>query len=477
MSENPQYQLSFTPGGSEGSGAGDTGGSGLEEAFPAVLDIAELQQLINTDNAFRDMDWQRPARGWPGAATDLTFPLFTKDMPPPELNRLYYPSSGATKWGYVYMAFTGAQIEEIKHNPTGTITLQTNNGIPSEGAASDRLDFKNFTLLGSVPLWELAKSPDSGRVTAVSDDTTTLHLCLFCDERFWFANYSDSTAAGVVGASWVSLITDLLTTLDINNPPPASGTLTVPTLSGDYGFPSQFSDWIDSFQYNSAVMLDAALLNVGLMLIRNIDGTYALSNFIQSAELESNTTYNGHFLRAGGGWKRAAVTPDLADSYLGSLPASVTFYFPMWDEAGVTNVTMWGPAPPGVYPPAGPSWLYQWNNDEGMFHVRSPLNTTYYYPVNVTINQAFGNFQAIPPRTPGLGTKLFRESARACSTPSTDESTSSHAGNPPTNIDAMKRLALQVASDYYLSKLYSLRQETWNGFIPPSGSGWFTYIY
>ena len=108
--------------------------------------------------------------------------------------------------------------------------------------------------------------------------------------------------------------------------------------------------------------------------------------------------------------------------------------------------------------------MYQWDNDEGMYHLRSPLNSTFYYPVTVTLASAFTNLGMTAPTNAGTGTRIFRDTAGAC-------------GEAPTNLAALQTLALTVASDYYLGKLWTLTHETWNGLVAPSGSGWFTYIY
>ena len=169
---------------------------GFGYVYP-VLDTAELQAKIEADNSLSDMCWQLPARGWPGAATDVTHPLFTKDLPKIELNKLVYPEGGVMNWGYVYVALRGVDVEQVKKYPTCTLTLQTND------ATNDTLQFANFTLVASIPLWEVgsnANAATGGRITAITDSTddSTLHLCLFADERFWAANFPAHSAAAAI---------------------------------------------------------------------------------------------------------------------------------------------------------------------------------------------------------------------------------------------------------------------------------------
>ena len=438
-------ELSFTPDNffgtdtsvSPSSTSGVPAGPGAK-TYLALLETAELRELLERHNSLRDMNWQVPARSWPGAATDLTHPLFTKDLPPIELNKLYYPESGVMRWGWVYLLFTGEQIEAIKASPTGTLTLKLDDG------SSDTLKFASWSLLASIPLWETGTNA-SGRISAIGDDGQSLHLALFCDERFWTANYSAGADLPDVPGSWNELLAGLLAACGIDG-------VEVPQVSPDYGVPSRYSDWLEIFQYNAASMLDAALFNAGLLLVRGIDGKYKCLELAKADKLEADCTHDGHYLRAGGDWSRNGR----ATQYLGSLPASVTVYFPVWDEAGS--------APSGGFGKPGAAWFLQWNNDEGLYHVRSPLNATFYYPLTVELADAFQTAAKTAPKTANQGNKVFRESARAL-------------GEDPANVADLAQLAKRLAADYYLRKLHGLRQETWNGLLAPSGSGWFTYIY
>jgi hypothetical protein len=291
-------------------------------------------------------------------------------------------------------------------------------------------------------------------------------LALLCDERFWIANYSQGASAEQVPTNWHDMLQALLASCLKGSAPLGSS---IPAVPSAYGFPSSYSDWLEFFQYNCAAMLEAALNNVGLMLIRSIGGVYSVITTENARTIENAQHYTNYFLRSGGNWSRNGRS-----NYLGVLPASITFYYPMWDASGASNNTVFGPDPTGVFPPAGASWLFQWDNDEGMFHVRSPLNTTYYYPINVTIAQAFTHLGITPPTTPGLGTKIIRDTARACG----DANTSPNSGGiGPTNIDLLNALSLESASNYYLNKLYSLTHEVWNGLLLPSGSGFYSYTY
>lgn len=427
---HPEHQFSFTP-----DASGDT--------FPAVLDIDALQDAISRDNNFKDMDWQRPARGWPGSATDLTYPLFTKDLPPIELNWLYYPSSGVCSWGFVYLAFTGEDIEKIKASPTGTIELAQ--------SSTEKVVFENWTLVATVPLWEVGKNY-GGRITSIGDDAETLHLALFADDRYWKANYSRGLAWEEVPTTWSSLILQLTLAVGIE-----ANAASLPDIPGDYGFPSPRSDWMEMFQYNSAVMLDAALLNVGLLIVRKPDGNYAFITTREADTIERNVDLSASFLRAGGNWARNKRSDAIL--YLG-LPENCVIQYPLWDDRPHNSSD-----PP--YPPTGPQWLWQWDNDEGQYHVRSALNTTYYHPVSVNIADAFTYLGMDCPTTPNMGTKLFRSTARACT----------ESGDNAHNLGNLMSLSIEVVAEWYLRKLWTLTQETWNGILQPSGSGWFIYIY
>jgi len=436
------FQLAFTPKGSSTS-------------YYARLDTNETQAWLAANDSLRDMDWQVPARSFPGAVTDLTFNLYTKDLPEIVLNRMVYPESGIMEWGFIYCIFSGAEVEAIKQAPTGTIAMWVT------GPTTDTLNFDYMTLLASIPISEVGHNA-SGRITALADtdDKTTRHLCLFVDDRYWRANFAPNANIDGVPENWNLLINACVQSCVLAN---GGEPIVLPAIDPSYGVPGQYSDWMEICQYNAAVMLDAALKNTGMRIVRAINGNYSIITVDRAAQIENATTYTGHFLRSGGDWSRNQK----GFQYLGSLPGSVTFYFPLWNA----NLSPIGPP----YPPPGPQWLYQYDNDEGMYHVRSPLNTSYYYPINVTIAQAFADLGLPAPATPAWGgTRIFRDTARACGDETTEPGS---GGNPPTNLGLLNSLALTVAGDYYLEKLYTLQQETWNGFIQPSGSGWFTYIY
>ena len=97
-----------------------------------------------------------------------------------------------------------------------------------------------------------------------------------------------------------------------------------------YGTPSSYSDWAELYQYNASVMLDAALNNVGLHLVRNLSGGYSIITCAAANATELATSDASHFLRAGGNWSRWTK----GAAYLGSLPNNVTIYFPIWDDVG-----------------------------------------------------------------------------------------------------------------------------------------------
>lgn len=434
-----------------------------DQDYAAIYPTAELETLVAKDNALYEQRWQLPQRATPGALTDLTFLQFVKDLPPVELNKLYYPEGGILNWGYVYLLFTGTQIESIKSNPTGTIKIQSKAG--------DELDFALMTLAVTMPLYEVG-SNTSGRITGVNNDDHTLHIALFVDDRFYIANYSDNAMLCLGSSTWDNVVDACLGTLGIY-------VGTYPAANSRYGVPSQYSDMIEVAEYPAANILDAALVNTGRIIIRNPNGQYSIKTLLAAYNLEEAVTYNGYYLRSGGDWSR-----NHRDNYLGSIPLYVNCYFPTSyicsTASGVTiastTVGSSTTVPSTYLGSAGCSTYWSWQNqgtDPIANHLRSPLNAYNYYGLSVSKATAFTDLGLVAP-SGGDGTKLFRCVSRAYIASCNCLCGSTYT---PTNSTALAALALQIADDFYVRKLSSLCNETWNAIVPPSGTGLRDYLY
>jgi hypothetical protein len=458
----PNFQCSFSSGGN---------------SVNFISPTPELRAWLDKNLNFADMKITLQARDFPGATTDVTFPLQNFKQKP-ELYKLVYPSSGVLNWGEMLVLISGNDLTKSQYINTGTLTLQSN--------ADNKLEFANMTLALTIPITEIGENQTSGRITDTNDDFT-LHLGLLVDERYFIANYSASDVADLgCQTDWNSLIAILLQDC-LYKCAGISQDITI-SIDDSYGVPSLYSDLDELGQTNAAVMLDAALLNCGLLLVRHINGNYEMLTYGDATDKETNTNYAvadddgtsstngeptsteniGYRMRAGGDWTRNG-----RNMWRGDLPASCVFYFPIWDQDYQYSYTDNDEEEYDCcFPPVGPDldndtpyggWDNQWN-DEKLYHLRSPLSANNYYTISVSKSQAFATAQLTMPNGQSYGQKIFRETAKS-------------KGNPPYNIMHLTDLANQLAADFYTRKYWSATNENWNLMVPPSGSGWFSYIY
>jgi hypothetical protein len=434
----------------------------LSQTVRLISPTAELRDWIEHNFNLKDLKFTLNARNSPGALTDLTYPLNDPQKEKLEPYKFTYPSAGLMHWGECLVLINGNDLAAMQNIQQGTFILQS--------SPSNTLTFQNMFLVATIPICELGENQSGGRIgPSLPNDSKTLHLGLLVDERWFIANYSRSYYANLgCQGSWADLINSLLN--DSFNTCLSPDTYTLPTppaISSAYGVPSLFSDLIELGEYPSGQLLESVLLNCGLMLVRYPNGNYEIQTYQASNTIESGTTYSQYVLRSGGDWNRWG-----RNNWTGALPAQVCIHFPYWDETFYNPgpETAFGPPPLTVYPPDGApddafagAWMDQWYGDQ-IYHLRSPLDVINYFTITVNKSLAYSHNGLPQPTGNAFGQKVFRETARAM-------------GRPPQNVGQLSALATQIAADFYNRKYWSLWHETWNLLIPPSGSGWFTYVY
>ncbi len=494
---NPNFQGTF---GGDGFSAGFSSGYGTSTStVKLICPTKEFRDWVANNFNLKDLKLTLNARNSPGALTDLTYPLNDPQKEKLELYKFVYPSSGLMKWGECLVLINGNDLPTMQNVQQGTLTLQS--------SPANILKFQNMFLIATIPICEVGVNQASGRIgPSLPNDAHTLHLGLMVDERFFIANYSRSYYSDLsCDGSWSEVISSLLDTAFNTTMYPNTYTIpTIPSINSAYGNPSLFSDLIEQGEYSSGQLLESVLLNCGLILVRHINGNYTLQTYNTANQIEDRTNYkstkdggdnttngetnssatslSGYCMRAGGEWTRWG-----RNNWTGALPAQCVFHFPYWDTTYSTCVPLWAADDSGtsdadpcdcatdtedcaVYPPSHApddvfrgSWYNQWDGD-GEYHLRSPLNAISYYTIKITKSTAFANNGLPMPLGASYGQKLFRETARAM-------------GSPPTNMSQLVALAKQLAGDFYNRKYWSLIHETWDILVPPSGSGWLTYVY
>ena len=450
-----------------------------------IAPTPELLSFIDNNHLLDDLRLTVNARNFPDAVTDITFPLNEPDKEKLELYKLVYPSSGVTKWGECLVLITGNDLLDAQSSGgMGNLIFYSNTNTENSAVWS----FKNMYLAATIPLMELGV--DQGGTSVMTygkinpyynsaptgsapmpDDKYTLHLGLIVDERYFIANYIGSTLALQAGCetNWGVFVSRLLAECGISITSGKNNLPTSPTIDPDYGSPSQFSDFQEMGQYSAAVMLEAALINCGLVLVRSVDGDYYLMTFNDANGVETAEYNYAETLSGGGNWNR-----NYRRLYTSIMPTECVFHYPVWTEysssslyAGEVNLDLFESVPECKGRWSDEQYSeYRCDND---LHLRSPLNSHTYYTNKVSRIDAFKKSQIIDETTRTVygttrGSKYFRMTARAM-------------GSPPTNVGALAKLSLVLAADFYSRKWWSLLNESYNGMVTPSDSGYFTYIY
>jgi hypothetical protein len=447
----------------------------------------ELMSFIEKNHLLDDLRLTVNARNFPDAVTDITFPLNEPNKEKLELYKLVYPSSGVTKWGECLVLIAGKDLAEAQGNGgVGDLTFYSDTNTENNSVWA----FKDMYLAATIPLMELGVDQGGTGVATygkinpyynaapgggdpVPDDKYTLHLGLIVDDRYFIANYIGSTLDLQAGceSDWQTFVGNLLMECGITINNGKNNLPTYPTIDPDYGSPSQYSDFQEMGQYSPAVMLEAALINCGLVLVRSIENEYYLMTYNDANGVETGENNYAETLSGGGNWNR-----NYRRLYTSIMPTECIFHYPVWTEYSSSSSSLYsGEVDLDLFESVQQCkgrWSdehygeYQCDND---LHLRSPLNTHTYYTNKVSRTDAFKKSKIIDEGTRPVygttrGSKYFRMTARAF-------------GSPPTNVDKLAKLSLVLAADFYSRKWWSLLNESYNGILLPSDSGYFTYIY
>ena len=212
------------------------------------------------------------------------------------LGVLHYPC-GAARWMEFNILLSQTQYEAIVNFIPNPQTLVLDSTLNNTSA----ITIEDVYLLPPKPLARFGTYPG-------------FYLATFVDSRYFWQNQS-SPSQNLT--SWQQLIFYLALDLGIY--------LSIPTPSGIYGLPHPLGD-LNSQYENSALLLDSALWNVGLTLVRNFTGSYqamtAFNSYIQGQNNRQKTVL------AGGDFTQPlALNGTVNNSIAAILPASIQTAF------------------------------------------------------------------------------------------------------------------------------------------------------
>ena len=86
-----------------------------------ISPTAELRNWLDHNLNFKDLRLTIQARNWPGATTDLTYPLQSPEKEKLELYKLTYPSSGIMHWSEMLVLISGDTLSTAQYIQKGTL--------------------------------------------------------------------------------------------------------------------------------------------------------------------------------------------------------------------------------------------------------------------------------------------------------------------------------------------------------------------
>ena len=237
--------------------------------------------------------------------TGLAQPFKWPSRPDLRFGEFFYPNY-ASRWAEAHFLITQDQYDEIM-----PLCFPTGDGTPTP---QDFIMQQDDTNTITTSLYLLPPRP-----LAKYGDNPGLWLITLVDERYYWQYKNPGALILDDGTTWESLILSLAASLDI--------TLSI-TVNPVYGQPQPLSDFYSNYQ-NAAILMDAALWNVGCVLSRNLDGTYsALRNSESDTIIRANIPKPLLILGGGDAFADALTDDDPNLTMNSVLPASVTVTFP-----------------------------------------------------------------------------------------------------------------------------------------------------
>lgn len=232
-------------------------------------------------------------RAYPGARLGhIAWPTGHYPAPSIQLNQLFwYP--GASRWSFIHVLASWTQLKRIRalafgedgnSNSPLAMVMQT-TGLPSPHSIETDL-----YLMPPHPLARFDRGDQDRREPAETDDD--LYLLTLVDGRYWWQYRACPDFAIGESTTWSGMIGKCAEALELE--------IDVGAIPGSYGKPDRSLN----LQWEAVPpVLDAICTNVGLRIVRDLDGTvHAMDNATSSARLTANLNDFRDYRRAGGAW-------------------------------------------------------------------------------------------------------------------------------------------------------------------------------
>ena len=337
-----------------------------------------------------------------------------------KLGEWYYPT-GASRWSVFRALATSSQAKEMLAETTGTSSgTFVFKFVP---VSPDNVASSFYSLSTSMFMLPPRTLGENG---IVEDG---LYLITLVDERYYW-QYEPVTLHITKDSTWSSVIDEIAETLGI--------TLDYDTPADVYGKPEPDSQlWTNS--ESAATLFDAVAANVGTVVVRKLDGTYALETPTSSVTLVvANRGSAQNVVRMAGGdlFNSGSLMKagDLRNTRNAVVPETVRVSFPKY---------VMGPVPHFLnsrYAPQRPSAWYEQSYGD-VFEVNVPLASGSVFASGLS----------------GYGTHTLHSTAKAMISGEADADLSG------LNYSGLTNLAMQLASDYTGWQVGSALDEVYPG--------------
>lgn len=231
------------------------------------------------------------ARAFPGSSarnlTNLSWPTGFEPAGPVCVNRLYWPGWGASRWGYAHFLASAAQTRQIRDLAYGV----GGRGLePLDLVLSSPGGRANETVATAVDL--LPPLPLSG-IRAVNG----LYLLTVVEERYYWWSVPNRRMPLECVCTWEDVFTYCSQSLVDYGLGPIDSVGPIPA---DYRKPHYFL--ANLREEPLPIVLDSACTNVGMRLVRTLDGTVkVVGSATAQAALTAQLARPNRSLQAGGG--------------------------------------------------------------------------------------------------------------------------------------------------------------------------------
>jgi len=382
----------------------------------SIGDQANLGDWLARHHYLENLRELNPVPRWPGAnKSRLSFPPWP-DYPTPQIGRYFYPTH-ASRYSVGFFLATTTELAAMEAAVFGGGTPVAK---PFVCRADDITHTDNSGGI-STNLFMLPARP-LGQTSKALSGLDGCYLITLVDERYYWQYKTVGIAHTGLLATWPGLLATITSALGV--------TFSYSAISSVYGSPEPDSDLYTNYE-PLPLLLDTVAYNVGLTVVRNLDGTYGLVR-TQAGDttIAANRPPVPRYRAVGGNIMDPQETGNIYENRMNAvLPASVDVTFPKWQYKPTTGYI---------------------DTERAGFFVLDSYGDTFVVNVTlVSLGVPYNNFSGFN------GIKLIHDTCKA------QYPNATGTGNPD-NLVQRQQLATQLAKDYYDAQLEGL-DETYAG--------------